>query len=58
MMRKVANEKKTPATKMEKLQNVLRSKTMNRQLSIYDLWQFVMFCIKVGTCINERKPHF
>ena len=21
----------------------------NRQLSIYDLWQFVMFCIKVGT---------
>ena len=30
MMSKVANAKKTPATKMEKLQNVLRSKTTNR----------------------------
>ena len=31
---------------------------IDRQLSIYDLWQFVMFCIKVGTCINKRNPIF
>ena len=58
MMSKVANAKKTPATKMEKLQNVLRSKTTNRHTAFKiairgKCFVYKCFCIKAGTCIKK-----
>ena len=63
MMSKVANAKKTPATKMEKLQNVLRSKTTNRHTAFKiairgKCFVYKCFCIKAGTCIKKGKPRF
>ena len=42
---------------MEKLGNVLRNKTMNRQTA-FKMGIVNVFCIKASTCINKRKPRF
>ena len=48
---KLPEAKEKPAAKMEKPENVLRSKTTNWQTAVK-----ITFCIKVGRCIHERKP--
>ena len=46
---------------MEKLQNVLRSKTKNRHTAFklrFEASVYKCFCIKDGTCIKKGKPRF
>ena len=48
---------------MEKLQNVLRSKTKNRQTAFKieirrKCFVYKCFCIKDGICIKKGKPRF
>ena len=60
-MGKVAKDKwKTRANKMQKTENVLKSKTTNRQaaLKITIRGERIYFCIKAGTCINKRNLGF